>query len=360
MGLLDGMKNQLRSVIEWRDPSPELLIARWDGTNDELKNASKLIVNPGQAAIFVYEGAVRAVHEQPGLYELATANIPFWTTVTKFMQSFQSEHKANIYFVRTTEFLDQKWGTKGPVKYEDPAYRFPVGLRAFGNFSFRMTAPQRFFVTVAGTRSAFTVDEIRLAIVDRMLMPLTDLMAESGFSYVEVDRNRVELAERLKPRLDEVLAKLGFALTDFTIEHTDFDDETKARIGKIADKIAEAEAINALGKVDPASMQNYATIEQLNALRDAAKNEGGVAGMGVGLGAGIGLGQAMGGAFQQQAQQQAASAPAQRLCAGCSKPLPEGSRFCPDCGKPVTAVCRSCNKPVERGANFCPSCGAKI
>ena len=390
MGLFNGVKNQLRSVIEWKDPSPDILIWRWDGSGDELKNCSKMLVNPGQAAIFVYEGAVRAVHKDAGLFELATANIPFWTTITKVMQAFESEHKANIYFIRTTEFLDQKWGTKGPIKYEDPKYKFPVGLRAFGNFSFRIVNPESFFVNVVGTRNYFSIAEIRIAIVDRMLTPLTDLMAESGFSYIEVDKNRVELSDQLFAGLKETLTKLGFELTDFRIENTDFDDDTKARIGKIADKIAEAQAVSAMGQVDPNGMRNYAAIEQLAALRDAAKNEGGVAGLGVGIGAGVGLGQSMGGAFSQPAQplQQSqqvpqgssncvkcdaplaagakfcpacgTAVPVQILCPACSKPVNAGARFCQECGKQLSAVCPACAKPVAPGAKFCAECGAKM
>jgi membrane protease subunit (stomatin/prohibitin family) len=391
MGILDSIKGQLRSVIEWKDPSPDILIWRWDGSGDELKNASKLLVNPGQVAIFVYEGGVKAVHREAGLFELATANIPFWTTVTKFMQAFESEHKATIYFVRATEFLDQKWGTKGPIKYEDPKYRFPVGLRAFGNFSFRIASPESFFVNIAGTRDYYSVADVRTAMVDRMLTPLTDLMAESGFSYIEVDRNRVELSAKLLEGLQEVFSKIGFQLTDFRIENTDFDDETKARIGKIADKIAEAQAISAMGQVDPAGMRNYATTEQLAALREAARNEGGVAGLGVGLGAGVGFGQAMGGMFTppgQQGQQPQPSATAsaavcnkcqaalaagakfcpacgapaavQAVCPGCGKPVSPEDRFCQECGKPLATACPTCAKPVAAGARFCPACGEKM
>lgn len=390
MGIFDGIKRQLRSVIEWKDPSPDLLIWRWDGSGDELKDCSKMLVNPGQAAIFVYEGVVKAVHKDPGLFELATANIPFLTTLQKYMQAFESEHKANIYFIRTTEFLDQKWGTKGPIKYEDPKYKFPVGLRAFGNFAFRVVNLESFFVNIASTRNYFSIAEIRTAIVDRMLTPLTDLMAESGFSYIEVDKNRVELSEQLFAGLKEILAKLGFELTDFRIENTDFDDDTKARIGKIADKIAEAQAVSAMGEVDPNGLRNYATIEQLSALRDAAKNEGGIAGLGVGVGAGVGLGQAMGGAFAQPMQpaQQSqpapqagstcakcnaglaagakfcpecgTSVPAQLLCPACSKPVAAGAKFCQECGKQLSAVCPACAKPVAPGAKFCAECGAKM
>jgi len=50
---------------------------------------------------------------------------------------------------------------------------------------------------------------------------------------------------------------------------------------------------------------DYASIQQLEAMREAARNEGGVAGMGVGLGAGMGLGQTMAQAFHNTQPQQA-------------------------------------------------------
>lgn len=79
------IKSQLRSVIEWENASDNQLFYRWTDTGDEIKNASKLIVGPGQGCVFVYEGKVRSMHTEPGIVNLDTANIPFWTTVKKFM-----------------------------------------------------------------------------------------------------------------------------------------------------------------------------------------------------------------------------------------------------------------------------------
>ncbi|RCK80980.1 MAG: hypothetical protein OZSIB_2357 [Candidatus Ozemobacter sibiricus] len=351
--------DQFRSVIEWKDPSPDVLIWRWDGGSDELKNASKLLINPGQAAIFVYQGQVQAIHDYPGLFDLRTANIPFWTTITKFMQGFASEHKANIYFVRLTEFLNQKWGTKAPIKYEDPKYKFPVGLRAFGNFSFKIVEPRKFFTEVTSTRHVFTVAEIRTIIVDRLMTPLTDLFAASGYSYAEIDRKRVELSEALRKRVADIFPPLGFELTDFRIENTDFDEDTKRRINKIADQMAEAQAVRALGDIDGASMNNYTRVEQLKAIQAAAQNPGGMAGMGIGLGAGLGMGQGMAQAFQPMSG--APSGGATVPCSGCRSPMDANARFCPNCGKPNTAgkaACVKCQALITAGAKFCPECGA--
>ena len=72
-----------------------MLFQQWEGNGDELKNAPKLIVGPGQGCIFVYEGKVKAVLNESRLVNLETGNIHFLTTVTKFMQFFDSEHKAH-------------------------------------------------------------------------------------------------------------------------------------------------------------------------------------------------------------------------------------------------------------------------
>lgn len=284
MSIWNKIKGQLRSVIQWDDCQPGELFELWSQNGDEIKNASKLIVNPGQGAIFVYEGKIQAVHLEEGMYEIKSANIPFLTTLSKYMQGFESEHKVGIYFFWRTQFLNQKWGTTSLIKYLDPVYKLPVGLRAFGNFSFQIKDPQGFFVNVIGSRPVYTLEDARIVFADRFVEQLSHIFANASFGFIDIDKHRVDLSKQLLESIVPDLEKLGFSLTDFRIEGTDFDEGTKARIGRIADLAAEAEGAKAAGV-------SYAELQQLQALRDAAKNEGGIAGMGVGVGAGFGLGQ---------------------------------------------------------------------
>lgn len=286
MALFDGVKRQLRSVIQWETPGADVLFQQWLGNGDELKNASKLIVGPGQGCIFVYEGKIKAVLNDECLINLDTDNIPFWTTVSKFMQFFASEHKAHIYFYRTTKILNQKWGTNSPIKYEDPKYKFPVGLQAYGNYSYRIADPEAFFVNVVGAENDFFIDDFRQVMSSRLIHPLADFLAESRYSYVEIDANREEIAVGMDNILQQEFQKLGFEITDFRIEGSNFDESTLKRINRIADLTAEAQAAAAVGL-------DYARIQQLEAMREAARNEGGGAGLGMGLGAGMGMGQSM-------------------------------------------------------------------
>mgnify|MGYP000554050725 CR=1 FL=1 len=71
-----------------------------------------------------FKPQLTAVIEEEGIVSLLTSNIPFWTTITKFMQAFESEHKVGLYFYKRTRILDQKWGTLSTIKYDDPKVQF--------------------------------------------------------------------------------------------------------------------------------------------------------------------------------------------------------------------------------------------
>ena len=296
----DSVRNQLRSVIEWDDVSSNQLFHRWTDRGDEIKNASKLIIGPGQGCIFVYEGKVRSMHAEEGMVDLQTANIPFWTTVKKFMQAFESEHKVGLFFFRRAKVLDQKWGTTSTIKYVDPAYNFPVGLKAFGSYSYRIDNPMEFFVNVLGGQADYSTDDFRSVMSDRILHPLGDFLAENKYGYNDIDAKRNEIGDGMAKHLDHEFDKFGFCITDFRIEGTSFDADTLERINRVAAISAEAAAAKAAGL-------GYRELQQIEALREAARNEGGAAGAGVGIGAGISLGQDMMG--QMNAPAAAPSAP---------------------------------------------------
>lgn len=286
MGFKGGMRRQLRSVITWEDSNSDDLFYQWSDNGDEIKNASKLIVGPGQGCIFVYQGVPKAMFVRNGMVSLATDNIPFWTTVKKFMQFFESEHKVGIYYFRTTKILDKKWGTTSIIKYDDPKYGFPVGLRVYGNYSFRVRWPGKFFVNVVGGNNGYLISQFRETMNSRIVQPLTNYLAESKHSYADIDAKREEISRDLTAKLKKDFAKLGFSLTDLRIEGTNFDDDTLDRINRISNISAEALAAKAAGL-------DYANFQKIEAMRDAAKNEGGGAGIGMGIGAGMGFGKMM-------------------------------------------------------------------
>ena len=107
MGLFDNLKGELINVIEWTDDSPNTLVHRFPRHNNEIKNGAELTVREGQAAVFIDEGQLADVFD-PGMYQLETANLPILSTLQGWKHGFESPFKAEVYFVSTRQFTDQK------------------------------------------------------------------------------------------------------------------------------------------------------------------------------------------------------------------------------------------------------------
>lgn len=272
--MLKFFKKQLASVIEWNDNSVDILWYQFPTiNNNQIINASKLIVAPGQGCILVYEGKIADVILDAGIYNLQTDNHPFITTILKIRQSFNSEHKLYLYFFKTTEVVNQGWGTASPVKYIDPEYQFPIQLKMNGNYSFSINDIRKFYQEIIGNRQQYSVTEAKELISNRIIQEITSVLAANQYAYQTIDSQLSQISQLVKSRLYDDINKLGLNLCDFRILASEFDSETENRIAKIANISADVIA---------ASKANlsYAEMEKLQALRDAAKNEGGVAGLG--------------------------------------------------------------------------------
>ena len=47
-------------------------------------------------------------------------------------------------------------------------------------------------------------------------------------------------------------------------------------------------------------------------------------------------------------------------CSACQTQIPDGSRFCPQCGSPQSIACAACGHVNAAGSRFCTECGAKL
>ena len=280
-----GIINQMRSVIQWENPKQYQLFYKFTDRGDELKNASKLIVQEGQGCIFTYEGKIEGVFDEAGIYDLKTDNKPFITTLKKIMNAFVSEHKTGIWFYRKADMLNVRWGTRIAITYNDPVYAFPVHLRGYGNYSLKITEPKNFFINVMAGQSDYFVDELQEIFLSRISQPISNYLANAKFSYAEIDSNIETIASEAQQKTDKIFEDLGFKLLDFRIEGTSFDKTTTDRINEISDMQAEMKAANIAG-VD------FAELQKLKALRDMAKNEG-AAGASMGMFAGMNMGNTM-------------------------------------------------------------------
>ena len=62
---------------------------------------------------------------------------------------FDSPFKAEVYFVNTHLFTDEKWGTKNPITLSDERFGL-VEIRAFGTYAFKINDPGKFIIDIVG------------------------------------------------------------------------------------------------------------------------------------------------------------------------------------------------------------------
>jgi membrane protease subunit (stomatin/prohibitin family) len=205
---------------------------------------------------------------------LETDNTPFLSTLKNFMSGFETHDKAQIYFVKTNQITNQKWGTVNHITYVDPSYDFPVELRAFGNFSFEIKDVENFWKNYVANKQEVLTDDVRMLIVDRLVGNIAASFAHKKVSYNEIDAKTVEIAKELDSVTKDDFTKLGLELTDFRIEDINFTEKTESFIEKVTTKSADVAAINKTKNIDAEAMDNYSQLEKLDIAKTAAKNEG--------------------------------------------------------------------------------------
>jgi membrane protease subunit (stomatin/prohibitin family) len=272
------LKGEFIDVITWLDDTRDTMVWRFERQGNAIKYGAKLTVREGQAAVFVHEGQLADVFG-PGMYMLETNNMPILTTLQNWDHGFDSPFKSEIYFINTTRFNDQKWGTKNPIMCRDPEFG-PVRLRSFGTYSMRVSDPAVFMREVVGTDGEFTADEISLQIRNVIVQEASQVLAKCGIPVLDMAANTADLGKLIATAIAPKIAEYGLSIPEFYIENISLPEEVE----KVLDKRTSMGVAGDLNKY-----------MQFNAAEGMAQPGNGVGAMlGAGMAAGMGMNMAAG------------------------------------------------------------------
>jgi len=354
MGLFGFFKSQFIEVIEWTDSSTNTMVYRFPVQGNEIKMGAELTVRESQVAIFVNEGEIADVFG-PGRHLLFTQNMPVLTKLKSWKHGFNSPFKAEVYFINTKQFINQKWGTSNPIMMRDAEFGM-IRLRGYGIYSYKVSDPTVFLKELFGTSASYDTSDIEEQLKKMILSGLTDLLAESKIPALDLAMHYDELSTAGKEKMQVRFSKFGFEITSLYIENLSLPKEVEEAMDKRT-------SMGVLG--DLGQYQQYQAAE---ALRDAAQNEsGGMAGAGVGLGAGAALGGVMANSFTANQQQtnnpvQQQAQPDQINCPHCDELILANAKFCRECGKSVQKKkqpCINCDAEINEDSKFCGECGTQ-
>ena len=325
MGLFGG---QFANVVEWQEFRDDMLFWKW--SNKEIKKGSRLIIRPGQDAIFLYNGKVEGIFRDEGSYDIESDIIPFLSMLKGFKFGFNSGLRAEVLFINTKEVL-VKWGTKSPVLIPAPGLPGGMPIRSFGTFTCKAADYDALIEKVAGIRQQFTVEEVKERITSMLDQLLMKWIVQEGKDMFNLQVNAREIGRGIQEDLDMEMQKIGIGITSFAVSSFNYPPEVQ----KMAEKAAAQSMIGDVGRFQQVAMGEA-----------MANGQGGGTAADM---AGLAMGMAMG---QQMAAQMQQGMPAGGFQPQGAGAAPGGTgkapNFCPNCGTKTN------------GANFCSNCGQKL
>jgi excisionase family DNA binding protein len=274
-------------VVEYPKEMADEIVHRFPESGPaDLRIGSQVIVRESQNVVFMRDGRALDVFG-PGRHTITTANIPLLIDFVSKAFGDRTPFVAEVYYVSMKEFADRKWGTPQPIIVRNPGVGLGVALlQGFGTYSFKVSDPQQFVTQIVGAQGFYRTSDIENRLRTMLLSRLQDLLGETTAEKSVLDLIGLtdELSSGVRAKAQDDFKAIGLQLQSFYI-------------GNLKPSEKSAEELRAMGMLD---MQTYTQLQAADAMRDAAQNPSGGAGLTAGIGAGMGIGNALSSALNNQ------------------------------------------------------------
>jgi excisionase family DNA binding protein len=278
-------------VIEYPNEMKGEIVHRFPETGSgDFRIGSQVIVRDGQMAVFYRDGVALDVFK-PGRHTITTANVPLLIDFIGKAFNDRTPFTAEVYFVSMKEFANEKWGTSQPIIVRNPGMGLGVALlQGYGTYAFKVRDPQQFVTQIVGAQGAYRTADIEERFKVMLLSKIQDVLGETASvkSVADLSGLTEEIGAAVRAKAQDDFEAVGMQLIAFYI-------------GNLRPSSKSAQELRDMGMLD---MATYTQLQAADAMRDAANNPSGGAGLTAGIGAGMGIGnlmqQATSGAMQQQ------------------------------------------------------------
>ena len=275
MGLKQALGATLTTVLadQWREyfyceSLPENVLMRkgvkrvsgkssnTKGSDNIISNGSIIAVNDGQCMMIVDQGGIVEFTAQPGefIWDKSTEPSIFygslgenlkktWEVLKKrFTLGGDTGKDQRIYYFNIKEIIGNKYGTANPVGfrvyYPNINLDTEIGIRCFGEYSYKLTDPMLFYKNVAANVSGdYTRDRIDSQLKSEFLTALQPAFArisEMGIRYSALPGHTMELADSMNAVLSPKWAELrGISIVSVGVTSVSADPEDEERIKKL-------------------------------------------------------------------------------------------------------------------------------
>ncbi|USN98373.1 MAG: SPFH domain-containing protein [Phycisphaeraceae bacterium] len=370
MGIADWFKRGVSEMMIARPDDAKSHVV-WKHPDPTIPMKSQLTVEADEMAVFFRDGKAIATLG-PGRHTLDTSNLPF---LSDLIDRFTGGNVfiAEVFFVNVRENAGIKFGGRiGHV--EDPKSGVPVETMVHGEFSFKVTDPEKLIVGLVGmgrTESYLVRSWMKEQVLKIIRDRIAEMLVKNKWPLLDVTSGAYteEVEQQVLAGISTHVSSYGIEvvrLGNFVIA---IDEQDADNLKKLYTDAAYLKTVGGVG----AYQQFAAGKAMMGAGEGMAKGGGAGDGTGgggalmggAGLGVGFGLAQML--VKDRQGGEVLAPAAAGVVCAACHAAVPPG-KFCSACGAALAApepekadgaFCSACGSPLAADAKFCGHCGAK-
>ena len=258
------------------------------GDDNIITNGSLIAIADGQCMLIVEQGKVVDVCAEPGEYTYDMSTEPsifsgdlgesvknvFQNIGKRFTFGGEAPKDQRVYYFNTKELTGNKYGTPNPVPFRVVDQRagidIDIGIRCFGEYSYRVVNPILFYTNVCGNvENAYTRDALDSQLKTELmtaLQPAFAKISDMGIRYSALPGHTMELAEALNDVLSAKWGKLrGIEIVSFGVSSVKASEEDEQMLKEMQRNAAF---------MDPTRAAAHLVGAQASAMQTAAGNQG--------------------------------------------------------------------------------------
>ena len=234
--------------------------SNYSGSNGVITNGSKIFVPENTAAFVFSNSGIEEIITESGGYTYTNGQESIFNsdgtgllnrfsksivdqTKGRFTYGGQTSDQTQIAFVNLREIRGIKFGTKGPLIYNDVFYGTDLAVQAFGNFSVKVIDPVKFirnYVPANVNSYSFDNQKVRSQILSEFLQSFMDalntLSTQYRVSLLPAQAN--EIAATIQSETSNAgtwTERFGFEIINVGIENIELSPDSKELVKKYSE-----------------------------------------------------------------------------------------------------------------------------
>lgn len=316
MGFIDAVKDQFIDVIEYIDEDEKIIVKKYNrpySNNNEIKTGAKVIVRPSQAAVF-FKGGQFADILKEGTHKLSTKNLPVLSSLMALPYLFNSPIKADLYYISLRQFVGYNWKTKNPIIIRDKEFKM-VRIKAQGTYAFRIIDVEKFVREILGTQKKFETLDIIDYLNSFLVEAFNVVLGELNMPIIDLSRQYIKISNLIQIKSNIKAKDMGIEFSNVLIENISLPENVE--------KLIDEQSGIGMANQD---MEGFIRYQSARAIRDAASQPGGVAGLGASISVGKQIAQTM-------SNDIGTTDKIKIRCPNCGALNSENVKYCSECGE---------------------------